>query len=113
MAYKNPEDQKAWMARDYQNNKAKYYERNKKRVAEMRAYIQEYKESRGCTDCGVKYPFYVLHLDHLPGFEKKFDIAKLGLISSMEKLNEELAKCEVVCANCHAKRTYERRFPMV
>ena len=45
--------------------------------------------------------------DHLPG------TTKLGNISSLtgrprEEIMAELAKCELVCANCHAARTYRR-----
>lgn len=113
MAYKNPEDKKAAADRHYRENKEYYLERNRRRIEEFRQHIRKYKESRGCADCGEKYPFYVLQLDHLPGQEKKFNVSDLSKIYSMAKLEEELAKCEVVCANCHAKRTYERRFPIV
>jgi hypothetical protein len=47
--------------------------------------------------------------DHLPGTNKRSDIATLVRRTSIALAREEIAKCELVCANCHAVRTYERR----
>lgn len=65
-----------------------------------------------CTDCGEKYPPYVMEWDHLPQFEK---VMGLGLMRvrrlGREKVLAEIAKCELVCSNCHAIRTYNRLTP--
>jgi hypothetical protein len=61
------------------------------------------------VDCGEKYPYFMLHFDHLPGYEKVADITRLVRTSKWSKIEEELAKCEVVCANCHAIRTNNRK----
>jgi hypothetical protein len=67
-----------------------------------------------CVDCGVQYPHYVMQLDHRG--DKLFTVS--SVISSgpikgirrrditLEMLQAEIAKCDVVCANCHAARTY-------
>lgn len=34
-------------------------------------------------------------------------MAQLGY--SIKRISEEIKKCEIVCANCHAIRTHERR----
>ena len=71
-------------------------------------YVQEYKESAGCADCREKYPYYMLDLDHIR--DKEFGINRFrSHTSSLEKVKEEMAKCEVVCANCHRIRTHNRR----
>lgn len=63
-----------------------------------------------CTDCDVQYPPYVMHFDHVPERgEKAFDIGKSFYVYSVEKLMEEIAKCDLVCANCHAERTHQRK----
>lgn len=70
-------------------------------------WCASFKESQGCTDCGIT-DSRVLDFDHLPEYKKDFVIAK-GYSKSLEVIKAEVAKCEVVCANCHRIRTYERR----
>lgn len=61
-----------------------------------------------CTDCGRRYPAHVLDFDHVRG-EKLGDVSHLaGAGVTVEALLEEIAKCDVVCANCHRRRTYVR-----
>jgi hypothetical protein len=47
--------------------------------------------------------------DHLPGSSKRLEIANLVRRGSIGVARSEIAKCEVVCANCHAVRTFLRR----
>lgn len=66
-------------------------------------------KDRPCTDCGVKYPPYVMQFDHIPGRGKTFEV---NAHDSLEKrkseadILEEAKRCELVCANCHAERTW-------
>jgi len=46
--------------------------------------------------------------DHLPGTTKTAEISTLLSRGSSRKLREEIAKCELVCANCHAVRCDQR-----
>jgi hypothetical protein len=68
------------------------------------AYVKAYLETHPCVDCG-EARWQVLEFDHVRG-------EKLGSISNMlhrfrlETIIEEIAKCEVRCANCHRIRTY-------
>jgi hypothetical protein len=56
-----------------------------------------------CVDCNEGEPL-VLQFDHRDG--KSLDIATLaGTGCRQQRLTEELAKCEVRCANCHRRRT--------
>ena len=63
-----------------------------------------------CADCNIAYPPYVMDFDHRPGSSKSFTIGAntFGGVS-MARLEAEMSKCDVVCANCHRIRTYERR----
>lgn len=70
-------------------------------------YIQEYKQSRPCSDCKENYPYWMMDFDHLG--DKSFNISNYRNNTSMlEKVKLEIAKCEVVCANCHRNRTFLR-----
>ena len=70
--------------------------------------VQKIKTETPCTDCGENYPYYVMEFDHLPEFEKKFNISMLGKVANLRELQAEIAKCEVVCSNCHKIRTRGR-----
>jgi hypothetical protein len=62
-------------------------------------------------DCGQRYPYYVMEYDHRDGEEKFCNVSALNghRRVSMSKLLAEIAKCDVVCANCHRERTFRRR----
>jgi len=47
--------------------------------------------------------------DHLPGTAKKREVSNMVLRGFRRRtILEEIAKCELVCANCHAVRTFNR-----
>ncbi len=83
--------------------------RAKAKYDQKRAYVDAIKIERGCTDCGYRNHPAALEFDHLPGTIKIKTIAQMCNNTSMAKLRAEIAKCEVVCANCHVVRTSERR----
>jgi hypothetical protein len=61
-----------------------------------------------CKDCGKSYNYYVMDFDHLEPTHKEYTISKMvqdGKCTDQELL-DEIAKCEVVCANCHRERTH-------
>ena len=72
---------------------------NKQRRKIRRQYINDYKSSRGCKLCGYNKCAEALVFHH-PNDDKKFGISELTT-HSLEKLKKEMAKCEVLCANCH------------
>lgn len=96
-----------------------WYERNKEmrllqikaRVSKNRQYVIDYKTDHStCTDCGIDYPWYSLDFDHLPEFKKSFPLSVAGSKGrSIDSINKEIAKCEIVCANCHRHRTAMRK----
>lgn len=93
----------------YENNdkeRSRLYARNKVSREAMRQYIRKAKD-KPCTDCDVKYPYYVMQFDHIAS-DKEYTIATLVNYTNYEMVDKEIAKCEVVCANCHAIRTWKR-----
>jgi hypothetical protein len=70
--------------------------------------FRQYKEDAGCADCKNKYPHYMLEFDHLPGSKKVDNVYRVLKKYGVESAWQEVAKCEVVCANCHKRRTHER-----
>lgn len=111
MAYKNREDQLEACRRHYASNKRSYLDRNKRRVSEFSRIIKE-KKAVPCMDCGQQYPHYVMDFDHRDPSVKEFTIGMINRISSVKRLLAEIAKCDVVCSNCHRIRTY-KHLPLV
>ena len=71
------------------------------------AFVRALKQ-RPCTDCGVEYPWYVMQFDHVIG-DKALTLSHVTRKNiSMERILAEIVKCEIVCANCHAARSYKR-----
>jgi hypothetical protein len=61
------------------------------------------------VDCG-ETDIVVLEFDHVgEAGSKQFNISDATRFGyGMAKIKAEIAKCEVRCANCHRKKTYER-----
>lgn len=100
---KNREAQRRW----YQNNKAVAQERNRVIAARNRDEVREYKSSHPCSDCGGRFHFSAMDFDHI-GDDKFKGVAVLVNHGSRKQIWEEIAKCELVCSNCHRVRTYNR-----
>lgn len=61
-------------------------------------------KSRPCVDCNIQYNPWVMDLDHRDPQQKIFELSKQKACS-VKRLLVEIAKCDVVCANCHRERT--------
>lgn len=73
-----------------------------------RLVLSRWKRIKGCVDCGYNLNPDALELDHRPG-EKKWQTVASCMYYSWKRIKEELSKCDVRCANCHAIKTAERR----
>lgn len=77
--------------------------RRRKRVLVLNAYLKEHP----CVDCGES-DLIVLDFDHVRG-EKVSEVARMfHSLYSLKRIFEEIAKCDVVCSNCHRRRTARR-----
>lgn len=90
----------------YQYNKEAAYRRARIKKDINQKVIYEAKNVP-CMDCGISYPPYVMDFDHRPGEVK---LKKLSAMygASLDLVSEEISKCDVVCANCHRERTFQR-----
>ena len=78
------------------------------RYAARRKWIDSIKLERGCKDCGYKEYAAALHFDHRDPKEKKFNLAQ-GWTIGRQRVLDEIAKCDIRCANCHAVKTADDR----
>lgn len=93
--------------RYYEKNKAAQAARNAANRLRNNQHVRQLK-SGPCVDCSRCYPYYVMQFDHVRG-EKLSDVSRLASsIVSIARIDAEVAKCDLVCANCHAERTWQR-----
>ena len=84
------------------------YQRGRPRLLLAKQLLRKAKVG-SCADCGVLYPPYVMDFDHRPGERKVANITVLVKRGAPKAvLLAEMAKCDLVCANCHRERTYQR-----
>jgi hypothetical protein len=89
----------------YRENREYFLERNRQRKIEFRKYYMDNKD-RPCKDCGVQFNPICLVYDHRDPTTKLFNVSQPQNVSSLKRLKEEIAKCDVVCSNCHKIRTW-------
>ncbi len=67
-------------------------------------------KSQPCTDCGGSFPICCMDFDHRIGTKKSYCVGTMVAHHySMNLIEKEVAKCDLVCANCHRVRTRDRR----
>ncbi len=102
----------AYRREHYQENRKKYIgmardwdaQNGEKLFQRSLEYVFNYLREHPCVDCG-ETNILVLEFDHVRG-EKQYDIGTMiHGNSSLKKLEEEIAKCEVRCASCHRIKT--------
>lgn len=89
----------------YSSNKESYISKAKRNKtvysARNQQYIDEYKRNKGCYFCQESEPA-CLDFHHLR--DKIADVAYLlHQAATIERIQTEIDKCEVLCANCHRK----------
>jgi hypothetical protein len=72
----------------------------RERNARIRAFLTDYKAAHPCA-CG-EGDARCLEFHHRNPAEKEYTVG-LMVKHSMKRILAEIAKCECVCANCHAK----------
>ena len=109
MAYKDLETKRAYFREYYTKNRVKHMAGVRANILKIKKAIDELKVNSGCIDCGYNVSSEALEYDHVSKdkvFEISYAVAHGFKIS---RIMEEIAKCELVCANCHRVRTAKRR----
>lgn len=99
MATNTPEVRKRW----YENNKEQQKANVKRRRIEIREWFRELKSTLKCERCGENHPA-TLDFHHRDPATKEIGLWELQRKSwGKDRILAEIAKCEVLCANCHRK----------
>ena len=92
----------------YESRKDAKIAARKRSTERNRDFIKALLSSSSCNDCGHN-DWRVLEFDNLPTHTKDRDISDMICIGiSLKKLSSEIAKCDIVCSNCHSLRTFQR-----
>ena len=99
MPYRNKEIQLAYQRKHYRKHRQQVISKVAERKKKMRRWFQNYKRGLECNRCGFGNSA-ALDFHHLSDKE-----AELSQVSDLgwgrERIMKEVAKCEVLCANCH------------
>jgi hypothetical protein len=72
--------------------------------------IGRWKQTKGCVMCGYNKHPAALHVDHIDPSTKTMKGGKAWHPNwSKQRIKKELAKCQILCANCHFERSYIER----
>lgn len=90
----------------YQDNKEKHRKETQKRriyiLTQNKEWIRQYKLDYGCKYCDEKEPSCLV-FHHITNNKEKTISRMIGEGYGLKKIQLEISKCIVVCANCHHK----------
>ena len=106
----------AWCKTCRRDYDAEYWRRTRVHRIQMRkVYRRElvswYRDLKNapCVDCGGTFHHAAMQWDHLPGLPKMREVSNMVLRGfRRQTILDEISKCALVCANCHAVRTFNR-----
>lgn len=75
----------------------------------MKQWVDAFKVEKGCEMCGYNAHPAALDFDHIDRSTKAFDVSQFLGRKSDEDIKLEIAKCRVLCANCHRIKSYENK----
>jgi hypothetical protein len=85
----------------YQNNPDYFKERARRREQEIKEFVQQQKVGLSCKQCGNE-DIRVLDFHHRDNETKEVSISLIARKGwRNERILQEIAKCDVLCANCH------------
>ena len=90
-------------AQHYKLNKQAYYDNKNERRKVSQRFLYDFYKSNPCIVCGYAW-VAALQLHHK--WDKFKNVSKMVFEwYTIETLKKEIAKCDVLCANCHAEQT--------
>lgn len=104
---KSKDGKHSWCKSCFKSYKYKW---DSTRTLELQNYVFEYLSSKQCVVCKTT-DVLVLEFDHVDSKTKQFNIGKATsgkeVRVSLSELIAEIEKCDVVCRNCHQRKTHE------
>ena len=92
----------------YNKNKKAYHERSRIYSQKFTSELNMYKSDQTCKKCGNS-KYYLLEFHHIDPSTKKDDVYTLVRTKGKKTVWDEIAKCVVLCKNCHADFHHQER----
>ena len=106
MGYSDLNHKRAYQRDWYRRNKHFWRRRRERQRAEIKQFIDRAKQ-RPCEDCGGCFPPVCLDFHHRDAKQKLFEIgAAARMLYPLNRVEQEIAKCDLICSNCHRIRSY-------
>jgi hypothetical protein len=97
-------------------NRKAYLRHKPQRLASNKARRQHLQDnvnilkSAPCTDCKERFDPHCMEYDHRNPRTKRLSIATMvAQCYNLKAILKEIKKCDLVCSNCHALRTWRQR----
>ena len=100
------EYQREWLRDKLKNDpeyKARHYASKQKRKIENKEKLTQLKQKIPCSACAEYHPACCMDYHHLDSSVKEKGVSQMIQGNSWQKIEEEISKCILVCANCHRK----------
>ena len=102
----NTRDQRPYNVAYYAAHREAELQRVRVRQGATLEFLRDLRR-RPCQDCGGTFPPWVMDFDHRDPTQKSFNVMTgRAMLMSRARLTAEVEKCDIICANCHAVRTY-------
>ena len=95
----------------YRKTRDEFNAKRKIKRRSITQYLSNYKLEKGCEDCGYKKHPGALQFDHIDRSRKFMNVSYMNkdYYDNLDIIKEEISKCRVLCANCHAEKTCENK----
>ena len=106
---KRRRDLQEWRKANPERIRKLYRDSDRHRRNTTKEWVDELK-SKPCVDCGNEFETFVMDFDHRDPTTKSYVISfMVSKRMPREAILEEIAKCDLICANCHRKRTFQKK----
>jgi hypothetical protein len=106
MPYTDAEMQSQSQRSSYERNRDKALARAKQQKKDLRDWMNQLKTGVACLDCGLDWPPFVMEYHHRDPDTKTKKVSWLLYNASRQRILDEVAKCDLLCANCHRIREH-------
>lgn len=95
---------RGWRARNKARHNHNWTELRKRK----KDWVDQFKQGKTCKLCGESHPA-CLDFHHRDPNEKEFTIALAVARASLTRIQTEIAKCDIICSNCHRRLHWQKR----